>query len=235
MLRMSSSPDVTGLNLHTLQPAQRVNPLRTAPNLLTLLRICLAPFLVVAVLERRFLLAFILFVIAAGTDAMDGLVARWLRQSTVLGQYLDPVADKLLLSSLFLVLTHMGILEPRITVMVFGRDLGMLLVAGILYSIANLRDFHPTVLGKANSFSQVVAIGVVLLYLIYPRGWVLMGRTFALDATILLTVVSGFHYAWVVSQRIGIVTSARPEPKSEARSGSGSEANVVSIRSQRRS
>jgi cardiolipin synthase len=230
MLRMSSSPDVTGLNLHTLQPAQRVNPLRTAPNLLTLLRICLAPFLVVAVLERRFLLAFVLFVIAAGTDAMDGLVARWLRQSTVLGQYLDPVADKLLLSSLFLVLTHMGILEPRITVMVFGRDLGMLLVAGILYSIANLRDFHPTILGKANSFSQVVAIGVVLVCLIYPQRWVMLARTTALDATILLTVVSGFHYAWVVSQRIGIVTGARPEP----RPGSSSEANVVSIRSQRR-
>jgi cardiolipin synthase len=114
----------------------------------------------------------------------------------------------------------MGILEPRIAVMVFGRDLGMLLVAGILYSIANLRDFHPTILGKANSFSQVVAIGVVLLALIYQRPWVLLARTAALDTTILLTVVSGFHYAWVVSQRIGIVN--------------GSETNVISIRSQRR-
>ena len=217
---MSSSPDVSGLNVHTLAPSQRVNPLRTAPNLLTLLRICLVPFLAVAVLERRFLLAFVLFLIAACTDAMDGLVARWLRQRTMLGQYLDPVADKLLLSSLFLVLTHMGILEPRIAVMVFGRDLGMLLVAGILYSIANLRDFHPTILGKANSFSQVVAIGVVLLALIYQRPWVLLARTAALDTTILLTVVSGFHYAWVVSQRIGIVN--------------GSETNVISIRSQRR-
>ena len=217
---MSSSPDVSGLNVHTLAPPQRVNPLRTAPNLLTLLRICLVPFLAVAVLERRFLLAFVLFLIAACTDAMDGLVARWLRQRTMLGQYLDPVADKLLLSSLFLVLTHMGILEPRIAVMVFGRDLGMLLVAGILYSIANLRDFHPTILGKANSFSQVVAIGVVLLALIYQQPWVLLARTATLDTTILLTVVSGFHYAWVVSQRIGIVT--------------GSETNVISIRSQRR-
>jgi len=181
--------------------------LRTAPNLLTMLRICLSPFLVVAVVERRFEVAFVLFIIAACTDAMDGLLARWLRQRTMLGQYLDPVADKLLLSSLFLVLTHMGILEPRIAVLVFGRDLGMLLTAVILYATTNLRDFHPSLLGKANSFSQVLAIGVVLLYLIYPQPWVAAARVGVLDATMLLTVLSGFHYAWVASQRIGLVTS----------------------------
>jgi cardiolipin synthase len=192
----------------------RSNPLRTAPNLLTLLRICLAPFLIVAVLERRFGLAFGLFLVAACTDAMDGLLARWLRQRTMLGQYLDPVADKLLLSSLFLVLTHMGILEPRIAVMVFGRDLGMLLVAVILYATTNLRDFHPSLLGKANSFCQVLAIGVVLLSLIDPQSWVMATRIAVLDATILLTVVSGFHYAWIASQRVGIVPLPDPPARS---------------------
>ena len=117
---MSTNPDVTGLNLHSLAQARRANPLRMAPNLLTLLRIFLAPFLVVAVFERRFALAFALFLVAAFTDAMDRSLARWLRQRTMLGQYLDPVADKLLLSSLFLVLTRMGILDPRVTVVVFG-------------------------------------------------------------------------------------------------------------------
>lgn len=207
MLMMSSSPDISSLKMHTVPPAKRRNPLRTAPNLLTMLRICLSPFLVVAVVERRFEVAFVLFIIAACTDAMDGLLARWLRQRTMLGQYLDPVADKLLLSSLFLVLTHMGILEPRIAVLVFGRDLGMLLTAVILYATTNLRDFHPSLLGKANSFSQVLAIGVVLLYLIYPQPWVAAARVGVLDATMLLTVLSGFHYAWVASQRIGLVTS----------------------------
>lgn len=204
---MSSSPDISSLDLHAVAPVRRRNPLRTAPNLLTMLRICLAPFLVVAVVERRFEVAFVLFLIAACTDAMDGLLARWLRQRTMLGQYLDPVADKLLLSSLFLVLTHMGILEPRIAVLVFGRDLGMLLTAIILYATTNLRDFHPSLLGKANSFSQVSAIGVVLLYLIYPQPWVATARVAVLDATMLLTVLSGFHYAWVASQRIGLATS----------------------------
>jgi cardiolipin synthase len=184
------------------------NPLRTAPNLMTLFRLCLAPFLVIAVLERRFALAFALFVMAATTDAMDGLVARWLRQRTRIGQYLDPIADKLLLSSLFLVLTYMGILEPHVAAIVFSRDLGMLLVAVILYAITDLRDFHPTFLGKANSFSQVVAIGMVLLSLIpdqsWDQPWVSVAKAAAVNTTILLTVLSGFHYGWVVSQRIGV-------------------------------
>jgi cardiolipin synthase (CMP-forming) len=214
---MSTGPDVTSLNMSTLRAspkAQRGNPLRTAPNVLTLLRIFLAPFLVIAVLERRFVPAFVLFLMAAGTDAMDGLLARWLRQRTMLGQYLDPVADKLLLSSLFLVLTYMGILEPRVAVLVFGRDLGMLLTAVILYATTDLRDFHPSLLGKANSFSQVLAIGVVLLSLIDPQPWVTSARIAMLDATIALTVLSGFHYAWVASQRIGLVTPSETAPVS---------------------
>jgi cardiolipin synthase len=206
MLVMSTSPDVTGLTIPTLTHTRRANPLRMAPNLLTLLRIFLAPFLVVAVFERHFALAFVLFLVAACTDAMDGLLARWLSQRTMLGQYLDPVADKLMLSSLFLVLTRMGILEPRIAILVFGRDIGMLLTAVILYATTNLRDFHPSLLGKANSLSQVLAIGVVLLDLIYPRPLVDLTRTVMLDATIGLTVISGFHYAWVASQRIGLIT-----------------------------
>jgi cardiolipin synthase (CMP-forming) len=205
---MSTSHDATGLNLHSLAQARRVSPLRMAPNLLTLMRIFLAPFLVMAVLERRFALAFALFLVAACTDAMDGLLARWLRQRTMLGQYLDPVADKLLLSSLFLVLTRMGILDPRVTVIVFGRDIGMLLTAAILYRTANLRDFHPSLLGKANSFSQVFTIGAILLNLIYQQPWVATARVAMIDATIFLTVTSGFHYAWVASQRIGLVTGA---------------------------
>jgi len=205
---MSTSPNVSGLNLHALSHRARGNPLRMAPNLLTLLRIALAPFLVAAILERRFHLGFGLFVAAAGTDAMDGILARWLCQRTLLGQYLDPLADKLMLSSLFLTLTWMGILEPRVAILVFARDIGMLLTALILYTTAKVRDFRPSLLGKANSFSQVVAIAVVLLDLIYQRAWVTAARAAMLDATIFLTIVSGFHYAWVASHRASLVAEA---------------------------
>src|SRR5215475_7539954 len=108
-------------------PKPRVNPFRSAPNLLTILRICLAPFLVAAILENRFKVGFILFVIAGVSDALDGLLARALKQRTIVGEYLDPVADKLLLSTLFLVLLHQGLMPVRVAVLVFGRDVCILL------------------------------------------------------------------------------------------------------------
>ena len=211
---MSISPDATSLNLQAMPLIRHINPLRTAPNLLTLLRMFLTPFLVLAVLDGRYVAAFEVFLMAACTDAMDGFVARLLRQRTVLGQYLDPAADKLMLSSLFLVLTYVGILNPVVALIVFGRDLGMSLTAAIVYKVGNVRDFRPTLLGKANSFSQVLAIGVVLLQLIYPHPWVAAATRTALSGTIALTVLSGFHYAWVVSERIGIAFALGPTPPS---------------------
>jgi cardiolipin synthase len=179
----------------------RLNPLGSAPNLLTLLRICMAPFLVAAILENRFELGFILFVAAGLTDALDGLLARWLKQRTVLGQYLDPVADKLLLSTLFLVLLHQGLMPVRVTVLVFGRDVCILLVSAILYAAAGRREFQPTVFGKANTLAQVLAVAVVLLHQLTHAPWVVALRAFALWATILLTVVSGLHYAWIAARK----------------------------------
>ena len=179
----------------------RPNPFRTAPNLLTLLRICLAPFLVAAILEGRFALSFVLFIAAGLTDALDGTLARWLKQRSVLGQYLDPVADKLLLSTIFLVLMHEGLIPTRVTVLVFGRDVGILLVSAILYAAVGRREFKPSIFGKANTIAQVSAVAAVLLHQLTAAHWVVVFRTLALDATILLTVVSGLHYAWAVSRR----------------------------------
>ena len=181
----------------------RPNPLRAAPNILTLLRICLAPFLVAAILEGRFSLSFILFVAAGLSDAMDGLLARVLKQRTALGQYLDPVADKLLLSTLFLVLMHKGLIPTTVTVLVFGRDVAILLVAAILYAAVGKREFGPSVFGKANTVAQVVAIALVLLHQLTAAKWVVILRLISLDATVGLTVASGLHYAWLVSRKMG--------------------------------
>ena len=181
----------------------RLNPLRTAPNLLTLLRMCLAPFLVAEILEDRFGLSFILFIAAGLTDAMDGLLARVLKQRTALGQYLDPVADKLLLSTLFLVLMHKGLIPTTVTVLVIGRDVGILLVAAILYAAVGKREFGPSIFGKANTAAQVTAVAVVLLHQLVAAKWVMVLRLVALDSTIGLTVASGLHYAWLVSRSLG--------------------------------
>jgi cardiolipin synthase len=182
-------------------PSPRLNPFRTAPNLLTLLRICIAPFLVDAILEGRFELSFILFVTAGLTDALDGTLARLLKQRTVLGAYLDPVADKLLLSTIFLVLMHEKLIPIMVTVLVFGRDVGILVVAAILYAAVGRREFKPSIFGKANTIAQVCAVAAVLLHQLTDARWVVASRMLALDATVALTVVSGLHYAWAVSRR----------------------------------
>ena len=141
---------------------------RAAPNLLTLLRLFIIPFLVIEILDGRFRLAFALFLLAGISDAFDGILARWLSQHTRLGQYLDPIADKLLLSTLFLVFTHVGMVPRYVTVLVFSRDLGILLIATLLFATGTLRDFRPSLLGKLNTLVQIVALTVLMVAKIAP-------------------------------------------------------------------
>jgi cardiolipin synthase len=188
--------------------SKRFHRYRTTPNLLTLLRICLAPFLVAAILERHFALSFGLFVAAGLTDALDGLLARLLQQRSMLGEYLDPVADKLLLSTLFVVLMHMSLIPVTVTVLVFGRDVGILVVAAILYAATGRREFAPSLLGKANTLAQVAAVAAVLLQAMLLQRmvtlhWVAVLEAWALYATMALTVASGLHYSWVAARRVG--------------------------------
>lgn len=199
----------------------RLNPLRTAPNLLTLLRICLAPFLVAAILGNHYELSFGLFLAAGFTDALDGVLARVLEQRSMLGHYLDPVADKLLLSTLFLVLLHKGLMPTTVTVLVFGRDVGILLVAALLYAAAGRREFRPSIFGKANTLAQVGAVAAVLLHQFAGASWVAEVRVVTLDATMALTVISGFHYAWLASRRPSAPTAVAAPAKQNLR-GTGS-------------
>src|SRR5579883_985004 len=181
-----------------------MNAFRATPNQLTFLRLCIIPFLVLAVLDGRYRTAFTLFVIAGITDALDGLLARALHQRTRLGQYLDPVADKLLLSTLFLVLHHEGLISRRVTVLVFGRDLGILMVAAILYASIGMRNFKPSIFGKANTLAQIIALLAVILSQFYAPAFVLDVRHLALLATVAFTVISGFHYAWQITRRLSL-------------------------------
>lgn len=164
--------------------------------------------MVLAILDARYRTAFVLFIIAGLTDGLDGLLARTLHQQTVLGRYLDPVADKLLLSTLFLVLTHVGLISWRITVLVFARDLGILIVSAILYVSLGERDFHPSLPGKANTLAQILALVAVLLGCFYVADWVATLRRTALAATVALTILSGLHYAWRVVRRLSATGQA---------------------------
>jgi cardiolipin synthase (CMP-forming) len=174
----------------------------TAPNQLTLLRMIFLPFIVIDLLKQDYKWALALFVLAGLSDGLDGLLARTLHQQTLLGQYLDPIADKLLMSTMFLVLSIERLIPWKYTVMVFSRDVSILVIGGVLFMIAGLRDFRPSIFGKANTFAQVAAIFFVLLLLIYPVQWVWIARTTFLRATFIFTIVSAVHYAFLVQHRL---------------------------------
>lgn len=182
--------------------------LRALPNQLTLLRLSIVPFLVLCILDGHYHRAFILMVLAGLSDALDGALARLFRQRTELGSYLDPIADKLLLSTLFLVLMHVGLVSFRVTVLVFSRDLGIVVVSALLYATTGTRDFHPSWLGKANTLAQILAVSSVVLAQTHPASWVLWVRHAALESTLWLTVLSGFHYLWRSGQRLGASAEA---------------------------
>ena len=172
------------------------------PNLLTLLRLFIIPFLVIAILDGRYHLAFALFILAGFSDGFDGLLARWLSQRTTLGLYLDPIADKLLLSTLFLVLTHMGIVPRYVTVLVFSRDFGILLIATLLFATGTLRDFRPSLVGKFNTLIQIFGLTVVLVDQVWPALHVTALRIGLLRAIAWLAPISAAQYAWIVFRRI---------------------------------
>ncbi len=186
----------------------RMSQLRAAPNQLTFLRLCLVPFLLLAVLEGRYVLAFVLFLIAGLSDALDGLLARLLKQHTKLGMYLDPVADKLMLSSLFLTLHHVGLVSRRVTLLVFARDLGVLIVGALLFAAVGLRNFRPSIFGKANTLVQIVAVMAVMLAQFAPWVAVAFVRHWALVGTAVLACISGFDYALKMAWRL---SAAVPE------------------------
>jgi cardiolipin synthase (CMP-forming) len=176
----------------------------TAPNQLTLLRMIFLPFIVINLVKHDFTWALVLFVLAGLSDGLDGLLARKLHQQTLLGQYLDPIADKLLLSTMFLVLSieQRGLVPWKYTVVVFSRDVSILLISGVLFMIAGLRDFRPSIFGKANTFAQVSAIFFVMLFLVEPIVLIQIATKVFLRATFIFTILSAVHYAFLVQNRL---------------------------------
>lgn len=181
------------------------------PNQLTLLRMVFLPFIIIKLVEGHYRTALILFVLAGLSDGLDGLLARTLKQQTLLGQYLDPIADKALLSTVFLVLSILHKIPWKFTVLVFSRD-GLILAAStVLYAIAGLRDFRPSIFGKANTFAQLAAVFFVLLLQIEPQRWISIARITSLRAVFAFTIISGVHYTFLVGRRLhGAAHSGSP-------------------------
>lgn len=188
--------------------ALEISQILSAPNQLTLARMVFLPFIVIKLLDHHYEGALILFLIAGLSDGLDGLLARRLHQQTLLGQYLDPIADKMLLSTVFLVLSVVGGIPWKFTVMVFSRDVCILLVSGVLYTIAGLRDFRPSIFGKANTLAQVAAVVFVMLFEITHAHWARVARRTLLSAVFALTIISALHYVYLVGVRLRKMESA---------------------------
>lgn len=182
----------------------------TAPNQLTLMRLIFVPFVIMNVLDYNFHWALGLFIAAGLSDGLDGMLARLLHQRSTIGEYLDPIADKLLLSSLFLVLSFRQIIPWRFTVIVFSRDICILVICALLYATTPLRDFRPSIFGKLNTVAQVAALFFVLLNEVMDRNWIYVGKDYLLWAVFGLTCISALHYLFLVGQRLHQLS---PQPK----------------------
>ena len=172
----------------------RLRELGSAPNLLTLLRLIFVPLVVVEIQQQSYSWALVIFVAAGITDGLDGLLARALKQKTTVGQYLDPIADKLLLSTMFLMLSIAHIIRWPFTIMFFSRDIIILIVCTLLYATGTMKVFRPSLFGKANTAMQILSVFVALFHEINHLEWTRLAKRWSLWATVALTTISGVHY-----------------------------------------
>jgi cardiolipin synthase len=163
------------------------------PNLLTVARFCLVPVVVYMIGQGQWTLAFAIFVIAGLTDAVDGFIARKFDQRTVLGAYIDPLADKALLVSIYVTLAVGGVIPSWLAILVVSRDLMILGAVMVSWLLDNPVEINPLYVSKANTFAQIafaaVALGSRAFDIELGRG--LMGLALVTGA---LTVVSTGAY-----------------------------------------
>ena len=170
------------------------------PNLLSLSRVLLTPVFVLLMVERRPWAAFAVFVVAGLTDALDGFTARTLRLKSTLGLWLDPVADKVLLTAAFVVLTLPALARPNtlplwLTLLCVGRDVAIAAGAVLILALRGKRTFPPMLAGKASTVCQVFLLYFVLYLNAAGRSPAVLTGFYVLTAA--LAVASFVQYAFI--------------------------------------
>jgi cardiolipin synthase len=165
------------------------------PNLLSLTRVLLIPVFIILIIYKLFEWALVTFAVAGITDGVDGLLARLTRQKTELGAYLDPIADKLLLSSSFIVLAIIKMLPSWLAVIVLTRDV-IIALGFFVFLLTNKRPrIHPSFISKLTTTFQISTILLFLMKGYYPIFENL--SPIAMYGTVLFTVLSGAHYIYL--------------------------------------
>jgi cardiolipin synthase len=171
------------------------------PNSLTILRILLIPIYVGLLVYERFDAAMGVLVLAGVTDALDGTIARAANQRTRLGAFLDPLADKLLLTSGFITLSTIHLIPLWVTIVVVSRDVMLLLGTAVAQFSESTINIAPTILGKGATFFQLAY--VLLVILLSSRQMDLSMLTPLLVVMVALTVSSGCHYLYRGYRSVG--------------------------------
>ncbi len=167
------------------------------PNLITLLRIGAIPLFLILLTDERYTEALLVFVVAGATDSLDGAIARMTNTRTALGAYIDPLADKLLLVSAFVILTFLGFVPHWLAILVISRDVIILVGFAVLYFITGHSiTIRPTFVGKVSTFFQLLTVTLTLAVLHNPSWYF----PFLWNATLVLAggavTVSGLQYLW---------------------------------------
>src|SRR2546423_10272476 len=175
----------------------------TVANQLTLLRMLLIPAFIVLIVEVELGWALAVFALAGVTDALDGVIARRSGQKTTLGAWLDPMADKLMLVSAFVVLTlpNLGLankLPLWLPALVISRDVGIVVTVAIVNLAVGRRTFQPSIFGKIATAIYIVTVSLAMLY--NYLGYHSPIVDFAVYASLAITLVSGIHYVWHASR-----------------------------------
>jgi cardiolipin synthase len=167
------------------------------PNFLTLIRILTIPFFLAYLAYHRYSEALVIFIFGAVTDFLDGLAARWLHQETRLGAYLDPVADKLLVFSSYVMLGSIGAIPMWLVVIVVMRDIFILLGFGIIfYQIEEKFVARPTLIGKGSTMLQLATLAAALISLHDPTLLPALTLDSLIVTTAAATMLSGIQYLY---------------------------------------
>jgi len=164
------------------------------PNTLTIARIVIIPIFITSIIYKRYDYALYLFIFAALTDVFDGLFARLTNQKTALGTFLDPLADKFLLVTTYIIMSVYGLIPKWLTITVISRDIIIIIGWLLLYLVSDFSRVEPSLLGKITIWVQSFLIAYVLVNInlhILPDNpplllWITAG----------ITIVSGFHYIY---------------------------------------
>jgi len=194
------------MNVSSSADAGVTGDVLTVANQLTLLRMLLIPAFIVLIVEGELGWALFVFAIAGVTDALDGVIARRWGRKTTLGAWLDPMADKLMLVSAFVVLTlpNLGLankLPLWLTALVISRDVCIVIAVVIINLAIGRRTFRPSIFGKIATATYIVTVSMAMLF--NYRGYHSAVVDVCVFASLGITLLSGFHYIWHASRIIG--------------------------------